>query len=241
MEELDQQAFAGRVAVITGAGSGLGRELALAAAGHGMRLVLADGDADLLERLTDELDPLGAEWLAMVCDVARAAHVDELADAAIARFHGVHLVFNLDFGAAGRAPQGYVWEHRAADWDRLLGASLWGPIHAARAFVPLMLESATRDAGYRGHVVNGVAVPGVAADVAARAVAGVTQALRRDLRAARAPVGVSLLCAGPALSAVDVFDAVHAERPGIGTAALPGLDAAPPPFDAWLRGASEDK
>lgn len=235
----DPRSFSGRVAVVTGAARGLGHELALAAAAQGMRLVLADPDADLLERVTDELRLLGAEWLAMVCDVARAAHVDELADAAIARFHGVHMVFNLDFGAAAGPAHGFVWEHGAGEWERLLGASLWGPIHAARAFVPLMREAAAREPAYRGHLINGAKVSdNPAADVAARAVAGFTQALAQDLRAARAPIAAALLCAAPGLGASDILDAVRAGQARIGAAAGAGPEAAPPPFGDWLRGAA---
>src|SRR4030095_2153673 len=99
--------FSGKVAVITGAGSGLGREFADRAAELGMKLVLADVRADALDRAADELLGQGVEVLSIVCDVSKGAHVQELADAAIARFHGIHLVFNN----AGVGSGGLVWEN----------------------------------------------------------------------------------------------------------------------------------
>ena len=189
--------FARRVAVITGAASGLGRELANEAARLGMKLVLADVDAHTLEQATDALQAGGADVLAMVCDVRKGAHVEELADAAMIRFNGVHLLFNN----AGVGTAGLVWEYTEADWDWVLGVNLWGAIHGVRVFTPLMLDAARRDPGYEGHIVNtasmaGLLVPPVMGPytVSKHAVVALSETLYHDLRLVAAPVKASVLC-----------------------------------------------
>jgi NAD(P)-dependent dehydrogenase (short-subunit alcohol dehydrogenase family) len=189
--------FEGRVAVITGAASGLGREFANSAAALGMKLVLADIDAAALERAADELQAGGAEALAMVADVRKGAHVEELADAAMIRFHGVHLVFNN----AGVITGGLVWEHSEADWEWLLGVNLWGVIHGVRVFTPIMLECARRDPGYEGHIVNTASMAGLVSPPAMgvysaskHAVVSLTESLYQDLRLVDAPIAASVLC-----------------------------------------------
>jgi NAD(P)-dependent dehydrogenase (short-subunit alcohol dehydrogenase family) len=185
------------VAVITGAGSGLGREFANTAAALGMKLVLADVDAEALERATDELQAGGAEVLSMVADVSKCAHVEELADAAMIRFHAVHLVFNN----AGVGAGGLIWENSEADWECVLGVNLWGVIHGVRIFTPLMLECARRDPGYEGHIVNTASMAGLLNapamgiyNVSKHAVVSLTETLQHDLRLVDAPIAASVLC-----------------------------------------------
>jgi len=189
--------FSGKVAVITGAGSGLGREFALTAGGLGMKLVLADVQADALERTTDELLAQGVEVLAMVCDVSKGAHVQELADAAIARFHGIHLVFNN----AGVGSGGLVWESTEADWEWVLGVNLWGVIHGVRVFTQAMLECAKRDPAFEGHIVNTASMAGLlnapamgVYNVSKHAVVSLSETLYHDLQLVNAPIGASVLC-----------------------------------------------
>jgi NAD(P)-dependent dehydrogenase (short-subunit alcohol dehydrogenase family) len=189
--------FSGKVAVITGAGSGLGREFALTAGGLGMKLVLADVQADALERTTDELLDQGIEVLSMVCDVSKGAHVQELADAAIARFHGIHLVFNN----AGVGSGGLVWENSEADWEWVLGVNLWGVIHGVRVFTQAMLECAKRDPDFEGHIVNTASMAGLlnaptmgVYNVSKHAVVSLSETLYHDLQLVNAPIGASVLC-----------------------------------------------
>ena len=189
--------FNGKVVVITGAGSGLGREFAGVAAGLGMKLVIADIQADALERATDALLAQGAEVLAMVCDVSRGAHVQELADAAMARFHGIHLVFNN----AGVGSGGLVWENTEADWEWVLGVNLWGVVHGVRVFTRAMLECAKRDPSYEGHIVNTASMAGLLAppamgvyNVSKHAVVALSETLYHDLHLVQAPIGASVLC-----------------------------------------------
>src|SRR4051812_23161354 len=125
----------GRVAVVIGAASGLGREIAAQAAALGMKLVLADLDSEALEEATEALQAQGAEVLALVCDVRNATHVEELAEAAMIRFHAVHLL--VVAGDAG-AP-GLLWEVDEADWEAGPSADLRGAFHGVRMFTPLML------------------------------------------------------------------------------------------------------
>jgi len=128
--------FAGKVAVITGAGSGFGREFARIGASLGMKLVLADIQADALAATADELRGKGAGLIAERIDVSKAEDVERLARRTKESFGKVHLLFNN----AGVAAGGLVWENTVRDWEWMLGVNLWGVIHGVRCFVPMMLE-----------------------------------------------------------------------------------------------------
>lgn len=192
--------IADRVVVIVGAGAGVGRALALALARRGVKLVLADANPDTLADTVDATQAAGAEVLAMVCDVRRHAHVEELAEAALIRFHGVHALVN---GAAAgpdavavaiRDGQGAVWECEDAAWDRALGAGVQGALNALRAFTPLMLACARRDPRYRGQIVHLVPSSSDApSTVRAQAVQALCDKADADLRRLGAPLGVSVL------------------------------------------------
>jgi NAD(P)-dependent dehydrogenase (short-subunit alcohol dehydrogenase family) len=205
--------FEGKVAVITGAASGIGRELANVAAESGMKLVLADVHVHRLEQASAELQARSAEVLAMVCDVRKGRLVQELADAALARFGAVHLVFNnADVGSAG-----LVWEHSEADWESVLGVNLWGAIHGVRIFTRMMLAAAAHDPRYAGHIVNTASMAGLvnapltgAYNVSKHAVVALTETLYHDLKLVGAPIGVSVLC--PYLVPSTIVDAHH-QRP----------------------------
>lgn len=189
--------FHGKVAVITGAASGFGREFAHAGARLGMKLVLADMQQDALEKVAAELNEQGAQVLAMSCDVSKTAQVQALADATLARFGSVHLLFNN----AGVASGGLIWENSAADWDWVLGVNVFGVIHGVRIFTPLMLACAKHDPAYAGHIVNTASVAGLQNaptmgiyNVSKHAVVSLTETLYQDLRLIEAPIGISVLC-----------------------------------------------
>jgi len=189
--------FHGKVAVITGAASGMGREFANLAASLGMKLVLGDVQPKALERAADELLHGGAEVLAMVCDVSKSAHVEELADSAVARFGAVHLVFNN----AGVGSGGLIWENSKEDWEWVLGVNLWGVIHGVRVFTRVMLECAAADPAYRGWIVNTASMAGLlnapalgVYNVSKSAVVALSETLYHDLKLVDAPIGTSVLC-----------------------------------------------
>jgi NAD(P)-dependent dehydrogenase (short-subunit alcohol dehydrogenase family) len=189
MNDLD-----GKVAVITGAASGIGRALADACADMGMRLVLADIEEGPLVDARDELEGRAARVIARNTDVADGAQVDALRDAALAAFGAVHLVVNN----AGVGTSGPVWTFDESVWRWVLGVNLWGVIHGVRAFVPLLVAQG------EGHVVNTASMQGLSPTAGAgpyavskHAVVALSELLLRDLRAADSPVGVSVLCPGP--------------------------------------------
>ena len=189
--------FREKVAVITGAASGFGREFARLGARLGMKLVLADVQRDALDAIQDELLAQGAQSIALACDVRRAEQVQALADAAMEQFGIVHLLFNN----AGVGAGGLVWENSEADWDWVLGVNLFGVIHGVRIFTPLMLAAAKADSGYRAHIVNTASIAGLQNaptmgiyNVSKHAVVSLTETLYQDLRLIEAPIGVSLLC-----------------------------------------------
>ncbi|HWV63064.1 MAG TPA: SDR family oxidoreductase [Oxalicibacterium sp.] len=189
--------FHGRVAVITGAASGFGRAFAQQGAALGMKLVLADVQQEALAQVAAELAQQGADVLAVPCDVSDAEQVQALADAAMARFGAVHLLFNN----AGVGTGGLVWESSVADWEWVLGVNLFGVIHGVRIFTPLMLACAKRDPEYRGHIVNTASIAGLqnaptmgVYNVSKHATVSLTETLFQDLRIIEAPIGVSLLC-----------------------------------------------
>jgi len=127
--------FTGRVAVITGAASGIGLGLARTAAREGMRVVMADIEQPVLEDAAAEVAAIGVETLAVPTDVTDPAAVEALADAAFERFGGAHLVC-LN---AGVFQAGVSWERTEADWQWVLGVNVWGPIHGVRAFMPRLI------------------------------------------------------------------------------------------------------
>ena len=189
--------FNGKVAVITGAASGLGLEFANRAAALGMQLVLADVDQDGLDKARAELAAGGATVLAMPCDVRKGVQVQALADAAMAQFGAVHLVFNN----AGVGSGGLIWENSEADWEWVLGVNLWGVIHGVRIFTPLMLECAARDPSFEGHIVNTASMAGLlnapamgVYNVSKHAVVSLSETLYHDLQLIGAPIGASVLC-----------------------------------------------
>ena len=183
--------LAEKVAVVTGASSGLGRATALALAREGMRVAVADVDVAGLDKLVQELREAGATVLAQRTDVTRGDEMEALADRVIDGLGGVHLVCNCA-GVALTAP---VWETTVGDWQWTLGVNLWGVIHATRAFVPRLIA---QDAG---HVVNASSIAGLisppgsgAYSAGMHAVVSLSETLHHDLREIGSSVGVSVLC-----------------------------------------------
>jgi NAD(P)-dependent dehydrogenase (short-subunit alcohol dehydrogenase family) len=189
MEQLE-----GRVAVVTGAASGIGRALVDRFAQAGMKVVLADVEEEALAKAEAEVQTTGAETLAVVTDVSKRSSVDALADAVDERFGATHVLCN-NAGVSGG--MGALWETTEKDWAWVLGVNLMGVVHGIQAFVPRMVERAEA-----GHVVNTASVLGLATGggsiygVSKHAVTRLTEGLWYDLKAAGAPIGVSVLCPG---------------------------------------------
>ncbi|WP_310732207.1 SDR family oxidoreductase [Methylibium sp. T29-B] len=182
---------------MTGAGSGFGLEASRIAAREGMKLVMADVQADALERAVAEIEALGAEVLPFRLDVAQAAEVEALGAATLARFGAPHLVFNN----AGVGAGGLIWEHTLKDWEWVIGVNLMGVAHGVRVFTPMMLAAAAQDAGYEGHIVNTASMAGLlntpnmgVYNVTKHAVVSLSETLYQDLRLVTERVGASVLC-----------------------------------------------
>jgi NAD(P)-dependent dehydrogenase (short-subunit alcohol dehydrogenase family) len=186
--------FRGRVAVVTGGASGIGRALAEAFAAEGARLVLADVEAEPLARAARELHARGAEVLTVQADVSQAPDVEALAAKTLDAFGAVHILCNNAGVAVGKT----TWEHTVADWEWVLGVNLWGVIHGIRTFVPIMLAQESE-----GHIVNTASVAGLLVsgfkpsyDVSKFGVVALSESLYRELAAIQANVKVSVLCPG---------------------------------------------
>lgn len=189
--------FKGRVAVITGAASGFGKAFAEMAADLGMKLVLADIQAEALETTVAELRGRGAAVIGRRTDVSQAEQIQALADAAIAEFGAVHLLFNN----AGVLAGGLVWENSEKDWDWVLGVNVRSVIHGVRIFTPLMLAAAAADPEYEGHIVNTASMAGLlnaptlgAYSLSKQAVVSLSESLYHDLALVSAQVHCSVLC-----------------------------------------------
>ncbi len=215
--------FAQRTAVITGAASGIGLELAKRAAAEGMNLVLADIEEAKLAAAVQEIGIDAARILTKKVDVSREEEIAALADDAFARFGGVHLLCNN----AGVGLTRVTWEHTTADWNWVLGVDLFSVIHGIQHFVPRMLKQAEG-----GHVVNTASAagltstPGMAAyNVAKHGVVTLSETMYHELKAAEAKVGVSVLC--PAWVPTGIHQSARNRQESFGTAKpAEGLSAA---------------
>ena len=184
--------FRDKVAVVTGAASGIGRALATAFAAEGMRVVLADVEAGALDEAAHAIAATGTKTLAVRTDVSKGEQVEALARAATDAFGAVHVVCNN----AGVSVSGLSWMHTIADWEWVLGVNLWGVIHGVRVFTPLLLAQ-----GGEGHVVNTASIAGMLSgpgmsvyDVTKHGVVTLSESLYHELRLLGSTIGVSVIC-----------------------------------------------
>ena len=189
--------FAGRTALITGAGSGFGLEVSRIAATRKMNVVMADVQQDALDRAAAEIRALGAAVLAQRVDVAHAAEVEALGEATRERFGAPHFVFNN----AGVGAGGLIWENTAADWAWVLGVNVMGVAHGIRVFTPMMLEAAEMDPSYEGHIVNTASMAGLlnppnmgVYNASKHAVVAMSETLYQDLQLVSDQITASVLC-----------------------------------------------
>ena len=184
--------FQGKVAVITGGASGLGRAMAERFAAEGMSIVLADIEPEALARAEAEMKAAGARVIGVRTDVSKAAEVEALAQQTLKAFGGVHLLANN----AGVAEGGNVWDNTVADWEWVLGVNMWGVIHGVRVFTPIMLEQ-----GSEGHIINTASVAGLISPpgmgiycVSKHAVVTLSECLHHDLAQKTDKIKCSVLC-----------------------------------------------
>jgi NAD(P)-dependent dehydrogenase (short-subunit alcohol dehydrogenase family) len=186
MQELN-----GKVAVVTGGASGIGRAMADRFAQAGMKLVLADIEVEPLAATAKEIRETGAEVVESVTDVTDLTAVEALLATTLDAFGAAHVVCNN----AGVATAGPIWEASIADWEFTLGVNLWGVIHGVKTFAPVLLEQ------NEGHFVNTASMAGLVSgpgmgvyNVSKFGVVALTETLFGDLRNAGSDVGASVLC-----------------------------------------------
>ena len=184
--------FQGKVAVVTGAASGIGRALAGKSAQERMKVVLADVEESALKQAEEELQASGAQLLAVCTDVSQAEEVEALAKITFETYGAVHLLFNNAGVGAGTT----VWESSLADWKWVLGVNLWGVIHGIHFFVPRMLAQDSE-----GHIVNTASSAGLIASsglgmykVSKHGVVTLSETLALELAARGAKLKASVLC-----------------------------------------------
>jgi NAD(P)-dependent dehydrogenase (short-subunit alcohol dehydrogenase family) len=213
--QIPMKALHDKVAVITGAASGIGRELAIACANEGMRLVLSDIDEKNLQGTLERL-PSDTQVLALTCDVAQGEQVEQLAAATYERFGAAHLLFNN----AGVLVGGPMWTTTVQDWAWMIGINVMGVAHGIRSFVPRMLAQ-----GDECHIVNTASVAGLLSVpgngiycATKHAVVTMSECLQLELQEENASIGVSVLC--PAFVSTGIADAAR-NRPAELAAANP--------------------
>ncbi len=187
--------FKNKVAVITGAASGIGQGLAERCAKEGMKVVISDVDEKRLRRLERKLNREGAQVLSVSADVSKASDVEDIAKKTLEMFGEVHLLFNN----AGIALPNLTWEYNLNDWEQVLGVNLWGVLHGIHTFIPIMLKQ-----GNECHIVNTSSIEGVISNGVGGATYGVckhalvhlTERLALELEVNGPNIKVSVLCPG---------------------------------------------
>ena len=184
----------GRVAVVTGAASGIGLALCERFAAEGMKVVMADIEAGPLAAAEATVRRTAPAVLASRVDVSNADDVERLARETYDAFGAAHVVCNN----AGVAVLGATHEHTLADWQWVINVNLWGVIHGVRAFLPRMLAG-----GDEGHIVNTASMAGLTTapymsiyDVTKHGVVALSEAMYKEAQVTGSPVGVSVVCPG---------------------------------------------
>jgi NAD(P)-dependent dehydrogenase (short-subunit alcohol dehydrogenase family) len=205
--------FKEKVAVVTGAASGIGRGLTEHCAREGMKVAIADIEEPALRETERAVKAAGADVLAVVTDVSNLKDIETLAQKTLDAFGGVHLLFNNAGVQVGAGTSKPLWEHTTADWEWVLGVNLWGVIHGIKVFLPIMLDQNTEC-----HVVNTSSMAGLITEpmiviyaVTKAGVIKLSEGLYIQLKQVQSNIGVSVLC--PAFVSSRLGDAAR-NRPG---------------------------
>jgi NAD(P)-dependent dehydrogenase (short-subunit alcohol dehydrogenase family) len=187
--------FKDKVAVITGAASGIGRGIARRAAKEGMKVVLADIERDSLSKTEEELKKSGTDVISVLLDVSKVEEIENLARVTIDTFGEVHLLCNN----AGVGMGGFLWDCTLTDFNWVIGVNLWGVIHGIRTFIPIMLKQDNEC-----HIVNTASMSGLITGEAANGIYSITkhgvvalsESLRTSFNLRESKIGVSVVCPG---------------------------------------------
>jgi NAD(P)-dependent dehydrogenase (short-subunit alcohol dehydrogenase family) len=228
--------LAGKVAVVTGAASGIGLAVARQLGADGMRVMLADVEEPALAAAAAALAAEGIETAATVTDVSDADSVQSLASATLDRFGTVHVVCN-NAGVAGGGPS---WQLPMSTWNWVMGVNFFGVVHGVHAFLPYLIDQG------EGHVVNTASVAGLLAtpwmapyNASKHAVVAVSESLRHELSAIGSPVGVSVLCPGFVRTRIADADRNRPARYSAGVEAQPDLQGMRDAIAAQIAGGKD--
>lgn len=184
--------FAGKVAVVTGAASGIGRALCQRLAALDMRVVMADIEGGALEEAAGALEAAGNTVLPVQTDISQADSVSALAERTVEAFGTAHVLCNN----AGVFAAGLSWEAPQSDYDWVFGVNVWGVVHGLRSFVPLMLAH-----GEEAHIINTASMAAVTTApftapyfMSKAAVFSLSESLYAEMQARDSAIGVSVLC-----------------------------------------------
>ena len=187
--------FKDKVAVITGAASGIGRGLARRATKEGMKVVLADVERDSLTQTEKELKRSGANVISVITDVSKSEDIENLARLTIDTFGEIHFLCNN----AGVGMGGFLWDCTLTDFNWVLGVNLWGVIHGIRTFIPIMQEQKNEC-----YIVNTASMSGLITGEAANGIYSITkhgvvalsESLRTSFSLRESKIGISVVCPG---------------------------------------------
>lgn len=194
--DINMKELNNKIAVVTGAASGIGRAIVERCVREGMKVVLSDIEEEALLRAEKELKANGADVLTVVTDVSKEEDMRILAEKTIESYGAIHLLFNNAGVDAGTGS--LLWENARADWQWVVNVNVWGLLNAIEVFVPIMLKQKTE-----GYIVNTASITGLLSgpgngiySASKHAVICLSETLYQELRLVGSNIGVSAVCPG---------------------------------------------